>query len=149
MEKEKIEELLNTCGSLAEVLKKLGKKPSGGTYRTLKRFIEENGILEPQYKVTREEYEKNPKHCLNCGKEIDFEHRYNKYCSKSCAAEVNNKLYPKRKKQAKVNKGKRKYPEKRVYKEENNNYCIVCGTQLRGNRKKFCSTYCKNKYQQK
>lgn len=145
MEKEVVEELLNTCGSFAEVLKKLGRKPSGGNYRLLKRFMEENNILEPQYKVTREEYEKNPKHCLNCGKEIDFEHRYNKYCSKSCAAEVNNKLYPKKKK-GNVNKHERKYPEDRVYKEENQNYCVVCGNKLKGNQKKFCSKYCKTKF---
>lgn len=146
MNKETVEKLLTTCNSLSEVLRELGKKPSGGSYRVLKSFIEENGLVIPKHKITREEYEENPKYCENCGKKIDFEHRNNKYCCKSCAAEVNNKLYPKRKKSKNVNKGERAYKENRVYKEENPNYCVVCGAKLHGNQRKFCSSTCKRKH---
>ena len=41
---QKITELLNTCYSLAEILKELNLKPAGGNYRTLKRFIKDNDL---------------------------------------------------------------------------------------------------------
>ena len=140
-DKDLVSKLLEESNSLKEVLIKLGKEVNGGSYRSLKRFITENGLILPFKKMSREEYEKNPKHCLSCGKEIDYEHRYNKYCSKSCSAHVNNTKFPKR---TKENGRTRNYPETRKYKE-NNLYCIVCGKKLTGNQKKFCSVNCKNK----
>lgn len=142
MEKEIVENLLAKCDSLSEVLVKLGLNDNGGTRRTLKKFMSENGLVFERGKLTREEYDKNPKICPVCGKEIDFDHRANKYCSSSCAAKVNNTLYPKKKK---LNSGKRDYPETRKY-EENGLYCVVCGEKLTGNQKKFCSERCKRKY---
>lgn len=42
-------------------------------------------------KLTQEEYNKNPKHCLNCNKLLRFNQRGGKFCSSSCAATYNNK----------------------------------------------------------
>lgn len=142
MNKETLQKLLEECNSLSEVLNKLGKKDNGGTRRTLKKIMSENGLTFRRGEITREEYNKNPKVCPVCGKKIDFEHRANTYCSSSCAAKANNSLYPKKKK---LNLGKRDYPKNRKY-EENGLYCSVCGKKLTGNQKKFCSDRCKRKF---
>lgn len=39
------------------------------------------------------EYEKTPNHCLKCGEILPFAARHNEFCSKSCAASVNNVRY--------------------------------------------------------
>ena len=88
--------LLNTSKSLTEVLKKLGKKNNGGNFRLLKKIMKENDLIFLNEKNSKEKYEKSPKKCLCCGKILDYEHRYNKYCSKSCAATENNKKFPKK-----------------------------------------------------
>jgi 5-methylcytosine-specific restriction endonuclease McrA len=54
-------------------------------------------------------------HCLNCGKETANP----KYCSRSCAAQSTNRLYPKRK--------KRRY------------YCQTCGIKVPP-RRKYCDS---------
>ena len=41
-----------------------------------------------QYK----EYELNPKYCINCGKKISFERRFNKCCCASCGTTIGNKI---------------------------------------------------------
>jgi predicted restriction endonuclease len=58
------------------------------------------------------EYNKNPSTCMNCHTNLPYEKRKNKFCSKSCAASYNNKLFPKRKKLIK------------------RRYCTVCGEEL-------------------
>ena len=52
-------------------------------------------------------------HCLNCGRETTNP----KYCSRSCAAQSTNRLFPKR--------------TRKVH------YCKVCGTQV-SPRRKYC-----------
>ena len=138
-DKDKINEFLSNGKNLSEILREFGLKVNGGNYRSLKKFMAKNAIVVVSN--CREEYEKCPKLCAACGKEIDYEHRYNTFCSKSCAAHVNNSKNPKR---VKENKGVREYPENRNYKE-NDLHCIVCGKKLTGNQKKFCSASCKNK----
>ena len=138
-DKNKINELLHNGKKLSEILREFGLKVNGGNYRSLKEFMAKNAITAANN--SREEYEKHPKYCAFCGKKIDYVHRANTYCSQSCAASVNNSKFPKRVKQ---NMGKRNYPDKREY-EENELYCIVCGKKLIGNQKKFCSVKCKNK----
>lgn len=43
----------------------------------------------------------NPKYCLNCGKKIPFENRFNKCCCTSCAAIIGNKIKGKRSEETK------------------------------------------------
>lgn len=81
---------------------------------------------EEKLQQERIEYEKNPKICLECGKEIPFEKRFGKFCSKSCSTSYTNKLRPK--KLVKI--------------------CPVCKKET--TNEIFCSTKCQqeNKYQQ-
>lgn len=41
-------------------------------------------------RLKRERYYTAPNTCYCCGKELDWGHRKNKYCSSSCAAKINN-----------------------------------------------------------
>lgn len=43
-----------------------------------------------QKKKNMDEYNTNPKRCAECGKNIPYNKRYNKFCSSSCAAIYNN-----------------------------------------------------------
>lgn len=42
-------------------------------------------------------YKINPSLCLFCKIELEYSKKNNKYCTKSCAAKLNNKKFPKRK----------------------------------------------------
>ena len=42
--------------------------------------------------MTKEEYNKNPKKCLNCDSSLIYEKKYNKFCGSSCSAIYNNKI---------------------------------------------------------
>jgi predicted nucleic acid-binding Zn ribbon protein len=64
-------------------------------------------------------YQACPNFCQQCGKELDYKHRNNKFCSSSCAAIHNNHL-------------------RKVV-----NHCLFCGHEI--NKKK---TYCNNQCQQ-
>lgn len=71
-----------------------------------------------------ENYYKNPTKCLFCGKELDYNHRHNKFCDQSCAASYNNSRYH--------------------TKSENRN-CIVCNISLTKTQTKYCCKECENK----
>lgn len=83
---------------------------------------------EKSYKL-REKYEANPKKCLFCETPISYEKKRNKYCNASCAATVNNSLYPKR-----TSAGKR-------------GLCLHCGGEL-AYGKKYCSAKCQHDKEQ-
>jgi 5-methylcytosine-specific restriction endonuclease McrA len=64
--------------------------------------------------------------CVTCNKDTSNP----KFCSRSCAAKTNNKVYQK--------------IRLRRYREEN---CLYCGTSLHGKRvEKFCNKKCEVKY---
>jgi hypothetical protein len=70
--------------------------------------------------------------CLCCDKEFDkqisqVKKSPNNYCSRSCAAKINNKLFRKRNKKIK--------------------YCIGCRSIIEGNGKKYCSIKCQHKFE--
>lgn len=83
-------------------------------------------------KEIEKEYYKNPKVCKVCGKIIPYEKRYDNgyFCSSSCTAKYNNRLYPKR------------YPE---------GICEVCGSPMCKSKGsgygRFCSLECKQEYE--
>ena len=126
---EYIKKLFETSNSQGEIIKKLGKKRNGGSERLVSKLAEQIGVDLKEYgkRVTREKYEKMPKHCACCGKELTFEQRYLEYCSNSCAAKVNN-----------------------TKRERNEiiNTCLYCGKELVGKKKhnKFCSSKCCAEY---
>ena len=61
-------------------------------------------------------------YCLNCNSELTGNH---KYCSSSCAAIVNNRLYPKRTAAPAPS-------------------CAYCGKTTKSNRNKYCDAKCFN-----
>ena len=66
-------------------------------------------------------YYKNPTKCLCCEKELDYDHRHNKFCDQSCAAKYNN---PKKTKKR---------------------FCVCCNNVLKESQKKYCCKECENK----
>lgn len=72
-----------------------------------------------------EEYNLNKIRCKFCNKELDYKHRYNKFCSISCSASFNNKVYAKNKER----------------------YCKFCKKRLiKMSQKYFCSNKCQQNY---
>lgn len=69
-------------------------------------------------------YNTNPKKCINdsCGKVIDYDNRFNKFCSKSCSAKYNNK-------------------KRKVIK----NKCKNCNNLI-STTKQYCGNKCFNEY---
>jgi len=75
-----------------------------------------------KYKNRINLYNLIPKKCIECDKSLDYEKRYNKFCSHTCAAISNNK-------------GRRTV---KVIK-----YCKTCNTEFFGSLdRKFCSQKC-------
>jgi hypothetical protein len=57
-------------------------------YEKARHILDE--MRQEKSRKVREEYEANPKQCLNCGEVSPYEKRRNKFCSQSCAATYNN-----------------------------------------------------------
>ena len=75
-------------------------------------------------------YENNPKRCLVCNKILDYDHRFNTFCSHSCAATYNN-----------TKRGSKNEPA----------YCKFCGNLLptkHSHKRQFCNNSCAMKYRQ-
>lgn len=81
---------------------------------------------EERLRKEKEEYEQNPKFCLECGEKIPFEKRFGKFCSKSCSTSYTNKQREKKK---------------------SKNVCLNCGKITEN--KKFCSNECQLEYEYK
>lgn len=77
--------------------------------------------------------------CQCCGNEFNktpsqIKKTLNHFCSRSCAAKVNNKKHPKRRK-LKINS----------VKNTSKLFCVTCKKQLSGRQRKYCCTQCKSK----
>jgi predicted nucleic acid-binding Zn ribbon protein len=67
--------------------------------------------------------------CINCDKEFSgFKKNKRKFCSQTCAAQFNNKKYPKRKNSEKLTN------------------CLYCGNPLNYHQNKFCSHTCNTEF---
>lgn len=86
----------------------------------------------------RIEYNKNPKQCLLCQKQIPFKNRFGKFCSKSCSASFNNI--------GKIKNIFGKNGRAFVIVKKQKVYCINCNIELTKNEKKYCSVKCQQKY---
>lgn len=65
--------------------------------------------------------------CLNCGKLFDYEQIGQKYCSRSCAAVINNSLYPKKQRR-----------------EAKRDTCLHCNAKLNSETQvKYCDNDCR------
>ena len=103
-------------------------------------------------KCNKIKYETNPKYCANCGKTIDWEHRYSKFCCKKCSTSYNNKLRGSRTLETKLKISetlKNKYNDD-IQKNKKIRICGVCGNEYYYNKgintKKFCSKDCSEFY---
>lgn len=121
-------EKIKNCTSLSECARILFGDDNYYHRQKIKKLFESYGLdWTEQFK------KKKRKFCQCCGKELVYGQK--KYCSQSCAAKINNKLYKKRQK------------------EQNSEYstntqCLYCGKEVKvGN--KFCNTVCWSKYKNK
>lgn len=108
-----------------------------------------------------DDYNNNPKTCKNCNKALDYEKRYNSFCSSNCAATYNN-AHKEGKLKSCLKCGKEfisfsangryckecsgRWGESKRYKikkEEKLINCLFCGKELKGRgKRKFCSPQC-------
>jgi len=77
----------------------------------------------------KQEYEKSPNACSYCGSCLSYDKRNNKFCSRSCAASVNNRGLSRNK----------KIPENKLI-------CMCCGEEISGSGKKYCCLECSAKH---
>ena len=96
----------------------------------LHKFVEDNNIDISHFtKHKKEDYDKNPKVCECCGKPLPWEQRFNKYCSNSCSAKINNQRI--------CRNGK-----------DVNGFCLNCGKPLHFGNKKYCCKECQIEVEQ-
>jgi len=86
-------------------------------------------------------YNSAPRKCDNCKNILNYNQRHNKFCSKSCAAQVNNKKAPKRIK-GKVYPNDRSYNSFIIKKAETCMFCI----EKHYKKSKYCTMKCRNDF---
>lgn len=93
----------------------------------------------------RKKYESDPKRCIGCNDAIKFKSRANKFCSRSCAATINNAKFPRRG-LFEIVKIKNKY-HKIFIKRPTTVICHGCGVEFNSDRwsRKYCSIGCRPK----
>lgn len=94
-----------------------------------------------------DEYNTNPRQCLECNVSIMYEKRHNKFCSQSCSAKYTNA----RKDWNNIVTGPTRLNEKkecipRIKREPC--ACLNCGIEKK-NLKKYCSVKCQKEFQKK
>ena len=98
------------------------------------------------------EYYKNPKYCLECGKILPFEKIFNKFCNKSCANTYTNK-HRKHSQETKDKISKSVLNFKTLNKKDKVLICKYCGNEFIAERKldgrfkatKYCCKECHDK----
>lgn len=119
-------EIINNLYALAVKLKRpLHKKdisPENGFEFRYSSMVNK-GITLNNLNFKEYIYNHNPKKCKQCNNPLKYIQKNNKYCSKSCAAKINNKLTPKR---------ISKYSEKK---------CLNCLTLIK-KKGSFCCKKC-------
>lgn len=90
--------------------------------------------LQNKSNTKRDEYYLNPIKCLFCNKSIEYNNRFNKFCSSSCSASLNNK-------KRKIAPYKKQVHKRKIQKIR---ICEIC-SQPHYINGKTCSKQCKNK----
>lgn len=123
---DEISEAAKQNSTLTGVLQFLDCSSCSKNCSKLKQKLQELQVpLLSSSKLTKEEYEQNPKYCKTCGAIIPYEKRRNHYCNASCAAITTNKN-----RNHKLNKT-----------------CKICGKTI-NSRSNFCSNTCFQEYKQ-
>ena len=86
-----------------------------------------------------DEYNLNPTKCKFCENALDYEHRHNKFCSRSCSASFNNKGVVR-------NGNPRQKKIKALKPQKIDLYCKFCNIKLVKGQKFFCSNKCQQKF---
>ncbi len=89
-------------------------------------YLKSKETLQEKNRLFRENYNNNPKLCRQCGKKIEFDKKYNNFCSGSCSATHNNIKKESRKKK---------------------NKCLYCNNDTYN--LKFCNNKCMGYYRRK
>lgn len=89
---DEILEILKASKSQKEAMQKLGYKQNGSGFRYINKICKKLkfDIKQITYRIYKDDYNKSPKKCINCGKTIEWKNRRNEFCSHSCAASYNN-----------------------------------------------------------
>jgi hypothetical protein len=97
-----------------------------------------NGYLaKARGEKRRQEYDIHPLHCKCCDAPLEYDRRKQDYCGHSCAAQINNSRFPKRKlMQSKFIDGKKVVIIKPLP------LCEMCGEECKTHKSKFCSERC-------
>lgn len=128
--KEELEKIIQESETLAHALRTLKVIDNSYNRNVFKNLcLKYNLSIDSlKKKLTREEYDLNPKFCKNCGKKIPFEKRDNDFCNSSCATSFNNKISKKKK--------------------HNSGFCLNCGKSI-DKHYKFCGNTCFAEYKRK
>lgn len=121
---EVIEELYLLCEKLGRPLIKNDIKKSNG-FRYCYTTLNNNGIYFNELNFKEFLYKKNPNKCKNCSDNLLYEYKDNTFCSKSCAAQYNNKIFV-----------KRVSPYK-------NKKCLWCDKKIRNAVNNYCNRECR------
>ena len=155
-------EALGKAKNQADALRILDVNTSGGSRRLLREFIKNHNVNTDNFekKLSREEYEQNPKLCKHCGKPISWENRLGEFCSRSCVASETNKtreISEETRKKISESLQKRSpnfdgiikpiQERNRISSSKEKHYCLFCGNELKKGQTKFCSNECQVKYQ--
>lgn len=119
---------ITNSNSWAGICKILNITDNSYNRERLKEFIELNSLDISHFvtKLSKQEYETNPKLCKFCGNPISWEQHTNEYCSHSCATSATN------------------------YERAEKKYCLNCGKEItHKNANKYCSSDCQFEYKQK
>lgn len=149
-----IKNAFNKCRTKKEIIEFFGYKDNGNGRRFFKKIENLLGDDADEYFVcvNEENYNKNPKKCLNCGSVLPYKKRYNLFCSSSCSASYNNAKRGSHSEKTKMkisnsvrNKlGLNEFENIEEYKKTHSKQCLYCGKETKN--KEFCSKECKNKY---
>ena len=93
----------------------------------------------------QEKYALNPSKCQHCQEALDYQHRHNKFCNRSCAASYNNFYRSSSSRSKAREKLVRTLKDKpKVIKVANAKKCIICGS-IHNRNGKTCSKECQGK----
>jgi len=108
------------------------------------------GAFQKQQKLNNiTKYNTSPNHCQHCQTNLEYDVRYNKFCSQSCAATYNNKIkYPNN--TGSKPKNPNKLNSKFFYIDGKIQYCKiswckVCNVLMPNSDRATCSVECKSK----
>lgn len=105
MTKKEIQNIYDYSNQKREIIQKLNINPNQNAIKidkdilvyfsqigiTNKEQISSRSLKKHWLEIQKNDYELNPKYCLNCGEKIPFEKRYFKCCNQSCANSYSNK----------------------------------------------------------